>query len=88
MIIAEGDVRDGAEGETPAVDLFDGLLFSFAQDLRVRKDWPEDVALYVVTSQFGMVPADQPLKPYRRTMTAGLAADAADQLSARLRRAG
>jgi hypothetical protein len=35
-----------------------------------------------------MVPADQPLKPFRRTMTAGLAADAADQLSARFRRAG
>lgn len=32
-----------------------------------------------------MVPADQPLNPYRRTMTAGLAADATDQLSARLR---
>lgn len=88
MIIAEGGVREGAEGETPAVELFDGPVFSLAQDLRVREDWPEDVALYVVTSQFGMVPADQPLKPFRRTMTAGLAADAADQLSARFRRAG
>jgi cytoplasmic iron level regulating protein YaaA (DUF328/UPF0246 family) len=86
--MAEGDVRDGAEGETPAVELFDGPLFSLAQDLRVREDWPEDVALYVVTSQFGTVPADQPLKPYRRTMTARLAADATDQQSARLRRAG
>ncbi len=45
MIIAEGDVRDGAEEETPAVELFDGPLFSLAQDLRVREDWPEDVAL-------------------------------------------
>ncbi len=76
MIITEGDVRDGAEGETPAVELFDGPLFSLAQDLRVREDWPEDVVLYIVTSQFGTVPADQPLKPYRRTMTAGLAPDA------------
>ena len=86
--MAEGDVRDGAEGETPAVELFDGPLFSLAQDLRVREDRPEDVAVYVVTSQSGMVPADQPLKPYRRTMTAGLAADATDQPSAWFRRAG
>ena len=88
MIIAEDDVRGGAEGETPTVKLFDGPLFSSAQDLRVREDWPEDVALYVVTSQFGMVPADQPSKPYCRTMTAGFAADAADQLLAWFRRAG
>jgi hypothetical protein len=30
LIIAEGDVRDRAEGETPAVELFDGPLFSLA----------------------------------------------------------
>jgi hypothetical protein len=86
--MAEGDVRDGAEGETPAVELFDGPLFSLAQDLRVRKDRPEDVALYIVTSRFGMVPADQPLKPFRGATTAGLTADAADQLSAWFRHAG
>jgi len=75
LVIAEGDVRDGAEGETAAIDLFGGPLLSLARDMRARGDWPEDVALYVVTSQFGMVPADKPLKPYRRTMTADLAAD-------------
>jgi hypothetical protein len=36
LIIAEGDVRDWAEGETPAVELFYGPLFSLAQDLRIR----------------------------------------------------
>lgn len=76
LVIAEGDVRDGAEGETPAIELFDGPLLSLARDMRARGGWPEDVALYVVTSQFGFVPADKPLEPYRRTMTAALAADA------------
>lgn len=74
LVIAEGDVRDG--GEAVAVDLFDGPLFSLARKLKLRGEWPEEVSLYVVTSQFGMVPAEQPIKPYRRTMTAALAADA------------
>ncbi len=76
MIIAEGDVRDGIEDATAAVELFDGPLFSLIRDIRDREGWFEEVALYIVTSQFGMVPADQPLKPYRRKMTAALAADA------------
>ena|GEM_PF-2989374 len=76
LIIAEGDVRQDAEGETPAVDLFDGPLFMLARDLKDRGSWPEEVALYVVTSRFGMVPATQPLRPYRGTMSPSLAADA------------
>lgn len=75
LIIAEGDVRDGAEDATAAVELFDGPFFSLVRDMRGREAWPEDVALYVVTSQFGMVPADQPLKPFRRDMTPALATD-------------
>jgi hypothetical protein len=75
LIIAEGDVRDGTEAETPAVDLFDRPLLSLAREMKARGDWPKDVALYVVTSQSGMVPADKPLKPYRRTMTVAFAAD-------------
>jgi cytoplasmic iron level regulating protein YaaA (DUF328/UPF0246 family) len=76
LIIAEGDVRGGAVGETPAVELFDGSLFSLVRDLTAAGTWPEDVDLYVVTSQFGMVAAGQPLKPYRRKMTDDLAAEA------------
>ncbi len=76
LIIGEGDVSDGTKDATAAVELFDGPLFSLVQDFRAREGWPEDVALYVVTSQFGMVRAEQPLKPYRRKMTAALASDA------------
>ena len=76
LIIAEGEIRSDAEGEMPALELFDGPLFALARELRSRGTWPRDVVLYIVTSSYGLVRADRIIRPYRRPMTAARAAAA------------
>jgi len=69
LIIAEGTLRPEAEGEMPALDLFDGPVFALLRSLMARGAWPEDVSLYILTSEYGLVPAVQTLKPAVREMT-------------------
>jgi hypothetical protein len=69
LIIAEGTLRPEAEEKTPALDLFDGPVFALARSLIGRGDWPKDVNLYVLTSEYGLVPAEEPLEPAVREMT-------------------
>ncbi len=75
LIIAEGEARAGDEGTAPALDLFEGPLFALARRLRARGAWPTDVSLYVLTSEHGLVPADQRVAPADRHMTPARAAE-------------
>ncbi|HUU57409.1 MAG TPA: hypothetical protein VMW93_08715 [bacterium] len=76
LIIAEGEARAEVEGKAAALDLFDGPLFALARSLRARGAWPGDVGLYVLTSEHGLVPADQRVAPSDRRMTPARAAEA------------
>jgi len=76
LIIAEGKINADAVGEVPALEAFAGPLFALARSLRGRDAWPDDVALYVITSKYGLVPADRAIAPARRVMRKEFVAEA------------
>jgi hypothetical protein len=76
LIVVEGDARPEIEGPVAALDFYEGPLFGLIRSLKSRGAWPADVDLYVLTSDHGLIPADQSTSPSRRPMTPARAAEA------------
>jgi hypothetical protein len=76
LLIAEGTPRGDAGGYARALDAFEGPLFTLVRDVAERSEWPEDVHVCILTTDFGIVPAGASIPAPRRKMTDARAADA------------
>lgn len=67
--------KRGDAGELPAIERYDGPMYRMLR--RVRRDglWPEDTRVLILSAEFGLLDAEQPIPDYDRLLDAERASE-------------
>jgi hypothetical protein len=70
LLILSCSARKSSDAEpTPAIDRYDGPLWQVLRSyLREQPMFAADLAIYGLSAEFGLIPGDQRIPPYDRTM--------------------